>query len=82
MFRNLMPLLAASYRVIAPDYPGFGQSSMPSRDDFAYTFENLTNVVDGLTRELGLQKYSLYVWIMARRSVIAWHFGIRTPCKL
>src|SRR5216684_1243509 len=53
MFRNLIPRLAESFHVIAPDYPGFGQSSMPDRKDFAYTFENLTNVVDKLVGQLG-----------------------------
>ena len=41
MFRNLIPLLADGYHVVAPDYPGFGHSSMPSRDQFRYTFDNL-----------------------------------------
>lgn len=61
MFRNLIPLLADTYHVVAPDYPSFGQSSMPKVDEFEYTFENLTNVVDKLTEELGLDKYSIYV---------------------
>ena len=61
MFRNLIPRLATSFRVVAPDYPGFGQSSMPSHNDFDYSFENLTNVVEGLVEKLGLTKYSLYV---------------------
>lgn len=47
MFRNLMPRLAGSFRLIAPDYPGFGQSSMPERNKFDYTFENLAAIVDG-----------------------------------
>jgi pimeloyl-ACP methyl ester carboxylesterase len=62
MFRNLIPRLASSFHVIAPDYPGFGlQTSVPDRKAFAYTFENLTNVVEGLVSALGLGKYSLYV---------------------
>src|SRR6266576_3808226 len=40
MFRNLLPALADAYRVIAPDYPGYGHSSMPPRDKFSYTFDN------------------------------------------
>ena len=62
MFRNLIPRLATSFHVVAPDYPGFGQSSMPSHKDFAYTFENLTNVVEQLVEKLGLKSYSLYVF--------------------
>src|SRR4249919_230263 len=61
MFRNLIPALADKYRVIAPDYPGFGHSSMPSRDKFAYTFDNLANVIDEFTEKLGLTRYALYV---------------------
>lgn len=61
MFRNLIPRLANKYRVIAPDYPGFGHSSMPSREQFAYTFDNLALVVEQFTEQLGLTRYSLYV---------------------
>lgn len=61
MFRNLIPALADSYRVIAPDFPGYGHSAMPSRDEFAYTFDNLANVIDEFTEKVGLTKYALYV---------------------
>ena len=61
MFRNLIPELSGKYHVVAPDYPGFGQSSMPKANEFEYTFENLTNVVDKFTQQLKLDKYSIYV---------------------
>lgn len=61
MFRNLIPALADRYHVIAPDYPGYGNSSMPSVDEFDYTFDNLTSIVEKLTVKLGLDKYSLYL---------------------
>jgi pimeloyl-ACP methyl ester carboxylesterase len=61
MFRNLMPSLANRYRVIAPDYPGFGHSSMPARDKFDYTFDNLAAVVEEFVAALGLSKHALYV---------------------
>ncbi len=61
MFRDLMPLLADNFHVVAPDYPGFGQSSMPKVDEFQYTFENLTNIVDKFAEALALNKYSIYV---------------------
>src|ERR1700732_4662726 len=48
MFRNLIPALADRYRALAPDYPGFGQSSMPPRAKFAYTFDNLAGVAEEL----------------------------------
>src|SRR5262245_64957322 len=61
MFRNLIPLLADEYRVVAPDYPGYGHSSMPPRDEFAYTFDNLARVIDEFTEAVGLARYALYV---------------------
>ena len=61
MFRNLIPALGDKYRVIAPDYPGFGHSSMPGRDKFPYTFDNLAKVIDEFTDRVGLAKYALYV---------------------
>src|SRR5690349_3845293 len=61
MFRNLIPALADRYRVVAPDYPGFGQSSMPPREKFNYTFDNLAGVVEKFTEKVGLKNYALYV---------------------
>jgi pimeloyl-ACP methyl ester carboxylesterase len=61
MFRNLIPALADQYHVVAPDYPGFGHSSMPARDAFTYTFDNLAQVIDELTQKLELTKYAIYV---------------------
>lgn len=61
MFRHLIPALADRYHVVAPDYPGFGYSSMPPRDAFAYTFERIAAVIDELTKQLGLETYALYV---------------------
>jgi pimeloyl-ACP methyl ester carboxylesterase len=61
MFRNLIPLIADEYHVVAPDYPGYGHSSMPLRDQFAYTFDNLAQVIDEFTEKVGLSKYALYV---------------------
>ncbi len=61
MFRNLIPQLGGKYRVIAPDYPGYGHSSMPAHDKFTYTFDNLAQVIDDFTTKVGLTKYALYV---------------------
>lgn len=61
MFRNLIPMLAERYHVIAPDYPGFGQSSMPAMSEFEYSFDNLAKVIDKFTEALKLDKFSLYV---------------------
>jgi len=61
MFRNLIPQLSDRYHVIAPDYPGFGQSAMPDRDKFAYTFDNYAQIVDKLMQQLGVNRYAIYV---------------------
>jgi pimeloyl-ACP methyl ester carboxylesterase len=61
MFRNLIPALADRYRVIAPDYPGFGLSAMPDRRTFKYSFAAYADLVDGLLEKLGATRYALYV---------------------
>jgi pimeloyl-ACP methyl ester carboxylesterase len=62
MFRNLIPLLADRYHVIAPDLPGFGFSKSPDREQFRYTFENLANVLDRFTQTIGLDRYAIYIF--------------------
>ena len=61
MFRDLMPLLAGRFHLIAPDYIGFGHSDAPSREQFDYTFDNLATEVEGLVEALGLTSYILYM---------------------
>lgn len=61
MFRNLIPELADKFHVVAPDYPGYGYSSMPAVDEFEYTFDNLADVVEKFTEKVGLKKYSIYL---------------------
>jgi pimeloyl-ACP methyl ester carboxylesterase len=61
MFRNLIPALSQRYHVIAPDYPGFGQSASPDHTKFSYTFAHYADLIDGLLSQLGAQKYVLYV---------------------
>jgi pimeloyl-ACP methyl ester carboxylesterase len=73
----LIPRLAGSFRLIAPDYPGFGQSSMPDRNSYAYTFENFTDVVDKLAEQLGVSKYSLYV--MDYGAPVGYRLALRHP---
>lgn len=62
MFRDLIPQLADRYHVIAPDLPGFGQSDMPPRETFAYTFENIASVIDRFTEVIGLERFAIYVF--------------------
>ncbi len=61
MFRNLIPLLADRYRVIAPDYPGFGYSDAPDHKTFTYSFAHYADMVDDLLGQLGARSYALYV---------------------
>ena len=61
MFRNLIPALSGKYHLIAPDYPGFGNSSMPSLDSFDYTFDRLAEVMEKFIQALGLKQYSIYL---------------------
>lgn len=60
MFRELIPALADRYHVVAPDYPGFGQSDAPPVDRFDYTFDHLSLVVEKLTEQIGLTRYAMY----------------------
>ncbi len=61
MFRNLIPALAKNYHVIAPDYPGYGNSSMPLVNEYDYSFDHLANVIDKFLIKKGIDKYTLYV---------------------
>lgn len=62
MYRDLIPLLADRYRVIAPDLPGFGQTKAPSREAFTYSFDALADVIEGFTEALNLHRYALYIF--------------------
>jgi pimeloyl-ACP methyl ester carboxylesterase len=62
MFRDLIPLLAADFHLVAPDLPGFGQSDMPPRGSFNYTFDNMADVIDRFTQAIGFDKYAIYVF--------------------
>jgi pimeloyl-ACP methyl ester carboxylesterase len=61
MFRELIPALADRFHLVAPDYPGFGHSAMPSVTEFEYTFDRLADVIDAFTTQIGLSRYVLYV---------------------
>src|SRR3989475_2462570 len=62
MFRNLIPPLAERLHLIAPDLPGFGQSDMPDRSGFTYTFNNIAKVIDRFTEVIGLRRFAVYVF--------------------
>jgi len=80
MFRNLIPRMAGSFRVIAPDYPGYGFSSMPDRSSYSYTFEKMAKIVEELTIKLELPKYSLYV--MDYGAPIGYRLALLHPEKI
>lgn len=80
MFRNLIPLLADGYRVIAPDYPGFGQSGMPDRADFDYTFARYAEMVDKLLDRLGARRYAMYV--MDYGAPVGFRLALRHPERI
>jgi len=61
MYRKLIPILAAKYHVIAPDYPGYGASDQPALADFDYSFGNFANVVEELLNQKRITRYALYV---------------------
>src|SRR5947209_8388134 len=62
MFRDLIPLLADRFHIVAPDLPGFGQSDMPPRENFNYTFDNIAAVIDRFTEVIGFDKFAVYVF--------------------
>ena len=80
MFRNLIPALSDQYHVIAPDYPGFGYSSAPSVENFEYTFDNLARIMEKFTRQLQLNKYSLY--LMDYGAPIGFRLAVQHPERI
>ena len=77
MYRNLIPLLADRYHVVAPDYPGFGESSAPDRATFRYTFENLSLIVERFAQNIGLSNYALYM--MDYGAPVGFRLAVRHP---
>ena len=77
MFRNLIPLLADRYHVIAPDYPGYGQSDAPDHMQFAYTFAHQADIIDTLVTKLGARRYAMYV--MDYGAPIGYRLALKHP---
>ena len=77
MFRNLIPLLADSYHVIAPDHLGFGLSAAPSVDEFTYSFDALADLTEHLLDQLDVRRYAIYVQDYG--APIGWRLALRHP---
>ncbi len=77
MFRNLIPALSDKFHLVAPDYPGFGNSSMPSLEEYDYTFDGIAAVVDSFTEKLGLHNYSLY--LMDYGAPVGYRMAVKHP---
>lgn len=80
MFRQLIPALADRYHVIAPDHLGFGLSDAPPVEEFDYTFDALAELTAGLLRELGIDRYAMYVQDYG--APIGWRLALRDPAAV
>jgi len=77
MFRNLVPLLADRYRVIAPDHLGFGLSDAPPAGEFDYSFDALAGLTAGLLDQLGITRYAMYVQDYG--APVGWRLALADP---
>ncbi len=80
MFRDLIPRLADRFHLVAPDLPAFGQSDMPARGTFTYTFENIANVIDRFTEVIGLRRFAIYVFDYG--APVGFRLAVRHPDRL
>ncbi len=80
MYRELILDLCDKFHVIAPDYPAFGQSDMPSREEFTYSFDNLTEVMDELLQQLNIDKF--YMFVFDYGAPIGFRIAVKHPEKI
>ena len=80
MFRDLIPQLSDRFRLVAPDLPAFGQSDMPARGTFTYTFENIANVIDRFTEVIGLPRFAMYVFDYG--APVGFRLAVRHPDRI
>lgn len=80
MYRNLIPMLADKYHVIAPDLPGFGFTEAPARGEYAYTFDQLARTIDQLTVQLKLKRYAIQVFDYG--APVGWRLAVAHPSRV
>jgi pimeloyl-ACP methyl ester carboxylesterase len=80
MFRRLIPALAEDYRVIAPDYLGFGVSDMPAASEFDYTFDALADITAKLLDRLEVNQFAIYVQDYG--APVGWRLAVRAPERI
>ncbi|MFA1685292.1 alpha/beta fold hydrolase [Achromobacter dolens] len=80
MYRNLIPMLADKYHVIAPDLPGFGFTEAPARGEYAYTFDQLARTIDQFTQQLGLDRYAIQVFDYG--APVGWRLAAAHPDRI
>ncbi len=80
MFRDLIPALATRYRVVAPDLPGFGQTTVNDGVAFRYTFDNVASIIDEFTDHKGLDRYAIYVFDYG--APVGWRLAVANPTKI
>jgi len=80
MFRDLIPQLADRFHLVAPDLPAFGQSDMPARSAFTYTFDRITNVIDHFADVIGLHRFAIYVFDYG--APVGFRLAVRHPDRI
>ncbi|MEL1264832.1 alpha/beta hydrolase [Pseudoxanthomonas putridarboris] len=80
MFRELIPRLAREYHVIAPDLPGFGQTTVMPGVEFDYTFDNVASVIDAFTVAKDVDRYAIYVFDYG--APVGWRLAVKNPQKI
>ena len=80
MFRDLIPMLEDKFHLIAPDYPGFGQSESPARETFSYTFDHIAEIMDAFLDALGISKFYMYVFDYG--APIGFRIAVKHPNKI
>lgn len=79
-YRELIPLLAKDFYVVAPDFPGFGQTRAPGRDKFEYTFEHIADIVDTFTEKIGLRRFAMYLFDYG--APVGFRLAVRHPERI